>query len=106
MEYLGTIDVANGSSKNNTNCTTPFTIPLKFTYILAVTPSGSTVTYFIRVGNDDALAATTDDFSIGELTSIQIAAQQNATALPVIAIRGGGGTGNVKIYGLYGRAQS
>lgn len=106
MEFLGTIQVLNGSSVNNTTTGgTTFTIPLYFPYILLVTPSDAGVTYYLRV-DSAGNAATTSDYSVGISTSIQIKAPIRATANTVVSIRGAGGTGNVSVYGLYGLAQS
>lgn len=107
MVYLGTIQVLNGSSVNNTTTGgTTFTISLVYKYLLLVTPSDAGVTYYISVDTGATLAATTNDYSVGISTSVQVKCPNGATANTVVAIRGAGGTGNVRVIGLYGVTQS
>lgn len=114
MLYLGTITVVSGSSVNNASqISGAFDIQGLWPRLLLVTPSSGATAFYIAFGSYDrssvpvpTFAATTNDFSVGLSTSVQITAPLPPGRNTVVAIYGQGGGGAVSVYGLWGQAQS
>lgn len=107
MVFLGNIVTQNGVSVNNRSTPIPFTITSRYRYLLLVFPSGSLVTYRVTVDNlISTLTATANDFAYPEQTAAQIACPPQSSQETICAILSSGGTGTVRVYGLFGQAQS
>lgn len=104
MELLGTIVIPAGQSRNNLSTTSAFDIADKYEYVLLVTPSSGAFNTKVTSGGV-AITSDANEFDIGFSTSTQIALPSGSADANIVAIYSAAG-GSVRVYGLYGRAQS
>lgn len=96
MIYLGTIEVATNSVKNNKDTATPFTLPKN---LRAIALQSDTAGVFVKIGIGDAFTATAA--TARRLAQYEWAEFRMSNVEWVASVRNDtGGTANVKVFGL------